>query len=275
MERATKEPEVMVEADTFVALIRRDWTRLEQIFKLPPWFPRLRERRDQAMLSPVEQERFLCALNIRIADGSFGQLVNVHADMTHHMHDMAAPGDPTGAIGQQRFLPWHRVYLLIFEQLLEGVHPDVTLPYWDWTKAGEESIPAWLAGYTPTVPTPTGSITVTRAPGSSGWLATIASNVPATMAVTDYTGFATQLEDIHDMVHVWVGGTMGGIATAPADPMFWMHHANIDRLWWMWQQSPAGSGKNPSLSGADAVLDPWSYTEPTTRDIIGLGYAYA
>jgi tyrosinase len=274
MAREAQEREAVLQADTFVELLRRDWTRLERIFKLPPWFPLVRERRDQAALSPTEQERFLCALNIRIADGSFGQLVNIHSDMTHHMHAMPAPGDPTGSIGQQRFLPWHRVYLLGFEQLLEGVHPEVTIPYWDWTKAGEESIPGWLAGYTPTVPTPTGSITVARAPGSASWLASIASNVTATLAVSGYTTFATQLEDIHNLVHVWVGGTMGGIATAPADPLFWMHHANVDRLWWQWQQSPAGTGKHPSLSGADAILDPWSYTEPMTRDITSLGYAY-
>jgi len=274
MAKETMEREGPLQDDTFVELLRRDWPRLGRIFKLPPWFPRVRERRDQAALSPAEQERFLCALSVRIADGSFGQLVNVHADMMHHMHNMPAPGDPTGAIGQQRFLPWHRVYLLVFEQLLEGVHPDVTIPYWDWTKAGEESIPAWLATFTPTVPTPTGPITVTRAPGSTAWLASIASGVPATLAVTNYTGFATQLEDIHNMVHVWVGGTMSGIPTAPADPIFWMHHANVDRLWWQWQQSPAGTGKNPSLTGTDALLDPWAYTEPMTRDITSLGYEY-
>jgi hypothetical protein len=64
------EREVVLQDDTFVELLQRDWARLERIFKLPPWFPRLRERRDQAALSPTEQERFLCALTIRIADGS-------------------------------------------------------------------------------------------------------------------------------------------------------------------------------------------------------------
>jgi tyrosinase len=67
-------------------------------------------------------------------------------------------------------------------------------------------------------------------------------------------------------VHVWVGGTMGFIATAPADPVFWMHHCNIDRLWWDWQQGR--TGQNPNLSGTGAqspVMDPWSYTEPQTR----------
>jgi tyrosinase len=35
--------------------------------------------------------------------------------------------------GWERFLPWHRIYLYEFEQALQDVCPDVTMPYWDWT----------------------------------------------------------------------------------------------------------------------------------------------
>jgi tyrosinase len=35
----------------------------------------------------------------------------------------------------------------------------------------------------------------------------------------------------HGSVHVHVGGTMGLFQTAGLDPVFWMHHCNIDRLW--------------------------------------------
>lgn len=35
--------------------------------------------------------------------------------------------------GWERFLPWHRIYLYEFEQALQDVAPNVTLPYWDWT----------------------------------------------------------------------------------------------------------------------------------------------
>jgi len=34
--------------------------------------------------------------------------------------------------GWEQFLPWHRIYLYQFEQALQDVVPDVTLPYWDW-----------------------------------------------------------------------------------------------------------------------------------------------
>jgi tyrosinase len=231
--------------------------------KFPPWlFAIPYARKDQAALTDQERGRLLCALNVLIQNGTFGQLVDIHADMSHHMH------------GTQRFLPWHRIYLLQLEHAIRAIHPDVALPYWDWTQEGEQSIPPWLQSVTPTVVTPTQTIAVIRAPGSQQDLQQIASNTPTVMQMTNFVDFWSGLEGIHNAVHVWVGGSMSMIPTAPADPIFWMHHANIDRLWWAWQTSPQGQGKNPNLTGPDAVMDPWSYTEADTRDITMLGYTY-
>jgi tyrosinase len=91
------------------------------------------------------------------------------------------------------------------------------------------------------------------------------------MAMSDFTSFASNLNGVHGGVHIWVGGAMSSVATAPADPIFWMHHANLDRLWY---SEPGNAGKNASLTGAAAVMDPWTYTEPDTRDITALGYTY-
>jgi tyrosinase len=38
----------------------------------------------------------------------------------------------------------------------------------------------------------------------------------------------------HGGVHVAVGGWMSSFDTAARDPIFWLHHANIDRLWEAW-----------------------------------------
>jgi tyrosinase len=146
----------------------------------------------------------------------------------HHMHHTL------------RFLPWHRVFLVRLERAMQAIHPDVSIPYWDWTNPAEQSFPPWLAPVLPTVVTPSRTITVNRSPGSSADLATIASNTPNALSQTTFNSFTSTLEAIHDSVHVWVGGSMGSIPTAPADPVFWMHHANIDRLWAVWQASAAG-----------------------------------
>ena len=71
---------------------------------------------------------------------------------------------------------------------------------------------------------------------------------------------------------MWVGGSMGGIPTAPTDPIFWMHHAEIDRIWAEWQA--VNPGQNPSLAGTAAIMDPWTENEQDTRDITALGYTY-
>jgi tyrosinase len=119
------------------------------------------------------------------------------------------------------------------------------------------------------------TVSVSRAPLSGNVLAQRVSNLNAVTQLTNFTDFATSLENIHNGVHDWVGGTMGLLETAAADPIFWMHHANIDRIWWQWQQSAQGTGKNPNLADADAIMDPWRYNESQTRDIANFNYTYA
>src|SRR5205807_3519977 len=126
----------------------------------------------------------------------------------------------------------------------------------------------------PTVQTPTRTVTVIRSPGSDAQLASIAAGVPSAMAETSYDNFSAPINGIHGSVHIWVGGTMSDASVSPADPVFWLHHANLDRLWWAWYNSPAGNHQDPELTGTDAVMDPWTYTEPDTRDIATLGYEY-
>lgn len=46
----------------------------------------------------------------------------------------------------------------------------------------------------------------------------------------------TQLPETHNAGHRFIGGHMGG-AFSPNDPVFWLHHANVDRLWANWQNN--------------------------------------
>lgn len=49
------------------------------------------------------------------------------------------------------------------------------------------------------------------------------------------SGFSAVMERYpHGAVHDSVGGQMGTVPTAAQDPVFWLHHANIDRLWYAW-----------------------------------------
>ncbi len=65
-------------------------------------------------------------------------------------------------------------------------------------------------------------------------------------------GLAGVLEQTpHGDVHVLVGGSglMSSFGTAALDPIFWLHHCNLDRLWERWVRAPAAghpAGKNPT-----------------------------
>jgi tyrosinase len=233
--------------------------RLDKRIKLPEWlFQKVCCRKSQAALTSNERQRYICAFNMINADGTLGQLVTAHQGM-YSQH------------GNLYLLPWHRIFLLLFEKALHRYHPDVCIPYWDWNDPDQQEFPAWLSGFLPTVNTAGGPITVMRSPGTAANLASSVASVPTALAQNNYSSFSSIINGVHGIVHGWVGGTMSSAHTSPADPVFWLHDANLDRLWWQWYNSAQGNHQNPVIAGA---LAPWSYTEPDTRNIISLGYEY-
>ncbi len=252
---------VLSRSMTFAKMVKANLRFLPDLKNLGWLFPQVCQRKDQSALTETEKERYICAFNMVNNDSTLGQFVDIHSEM-HMQHTNA------------RLLPWHRVFLYLFEEAPHNYHPDVCIPYWDWTKPEEQHFPDWLAGILPTVHTPTRTINVIRSPGSGGGLASIAAGTSSAMAKTNYNDFSGIINGIHGSVHIWVGGTMSDASVSPADPVFWLHHANLDRLWWVWYNGPQGNHQNPPLTGADAVMDPWTYTEANVRDIAALSYTY-
>ena len=62
----------------------------------------------------------------------------------------------------------------------------------------------------------------------------------------DSTGNYDSLESVHDQIHGLVGGHMAVVDYSAFDPVFYLHHCNVDRLFAIWQ-----------------ALNPDSYVEPT------------
>jgi tyrosinase len=187
------------------------------------------------------------------------------------------------------FLPWHRAYLYFFEKSLQDRVHGVTLPWWNWTmRHGEGLPPAYKSARSRDgTPNPLRSSPIqrsgrppgapartTRTPGAGGAppLPTLAE-VNRILALADFLDFQSQVEDIHNGVHVWVGGTMGTIATSAYDPIFWAHHAMIDRIWRLWQLRHPGS--RPPASLLDRALPPFAMTVRQTLSTTALGYDYA
>ena len=224
------------------------------------------------------------------------------------------------------FLPWHRLYLAAYEQIIQeyareiaGQYPRATrtryqnavetlrVPYWDW--ASNPSLPTILSQPTLNINTPNGVRSLEnplarytfrpipsanefpqnfplshaprtqRTPDSNGndQVAAINAAMQANSKTltdkvyylvarqSDYapfsnTGFPAErrngsydsLESIHNQVHGLVGGNghMAYVPFSTFDPLFWLHHCNIDRIWSIW-----------------AAINPDSYVSPQTNNI--------
>ncbi len=196
------------------------------------------------------------------------------------------------------FLPWHRAYLLFFERAIRDqspADPKVGLPWWDWTSAishtngvpkafsaatvGGKANPLYRARITAPTATPPINRNTRRFPGEPNELPT-RDDVNDVLDLPQFNDFSTQMEDLHDQIHGWtggsngsVGGDMGFLATAAWDPIFWSHHCMIDRLWYLWQQKHGVNNIPAAL--LPMVLNPFSMTVRDVLSVNHLGYEYA
>lgn len=65
------------------------------------------------------------------------------------------------------------------------------------------------------------------------------SSFRAAIGSSSYLTLRSRSEDLHNLVHRWANGNMI-TASSPNDPVFWMHHASIDRMWTLWQEKHPG-----------------------------------
>lgn len=189
------------------------------------------------------------------------------------------------------FLTWHRAYLRAFELALADAvgDPDFGLPYWDWTAAGTATLPPALtddqylddAGAqqdnplqrTRVVFPPNVDFWTNRQPGDPDWLTQATAQAMASVEEPDYFAMQDLLESGHDGLHGWVGGSMGSVTTAAFDPVFWFHHANVDRLWARWQDAHPNATIPAEVTGSSLVGFP--LTGAQVLDYKAMGYDYA
>jgi tyrosinase len=250
----------------------------------------LRHRLNVDSMSPAQLEALRSATSAAMAIAD-ERGYNYQAGI----HGLPLPVSCDIAHGHPIFLPWHRAYLYYFELALRDRQAEAMLPWWDWT--ADPAIPA--AYNEPTVagqPNPLYSAKVDplaleqaakagdrkapetiREPGADGAppLPTKA-NIEEVLALTSFEDFTGQLEELHNNVHMWVGGNkghMGDIQLAAFDPIFWAHHTMIDRVWRMWQLRHPQAGVPSSLLAE--ALPPFNMTVTQTLESNALGYDYA
>jgi tyrosinase len=244
--------------------LRRWWCR-----------PLYRVRKNQRDLTATEWARFIHAIEALAEPGigqpSYQAFVDLHdttmttmAGMTWGAHTMA------GHDGRN-FLSWHREYLAKLEARLRLMNPLVTIPYWNWVD--DRAIPAALSD-----PADLADWGITRGPFNGGllpdaaWMSTVMSTG---VSPADFRAFSSALESPHNRVHNVVGGTMS-TSRSPADPIFWLHHVFIDKLWADWQAVNTGAAFNPPNT-AEVLQAPPIMTRSVGQVLrtTSLGYVYA
>lgn len=189
------------------------------------------------------------------------------------------------------FLPWHRAYLYYLELAMQSQVPGVTLPWWDWTTT--DSLPqAYTEPEANGKPNPMFGNVVRvyrsgqdqqappRTPGAAA-----EANPPFVpplpykaqwkhaMEAKSFAVFQERIEEIHDNLHGWVGGIMGDRRWAAYDPLFYAHHAMVDRAWRIWQSRHPGALPHQDL--LDRPLRPNGITVRQVLYVRRLGYDYA
>lgn len=184
------------------------------------------------------------------------------------------------------FLPWHRAYLWWLEQAMQDQEKGASLPWWDWTKtrkipdiyeaANDGGVPNPLKGFTPNVPMAPDydGITTSRTPGADPRfrLATT-REIDNLITIRDWATFSDRLQNYHNHVHMWVGGSMTDPNVAAFDPIFFAHHSMIDRIWYLWQLKNGVATISPGL--LNLPLEPFGKTVKNVLEIQELGYEYA
>ncbi|MFE2547340.1 tyrosinase family protein [Streptomyces sp. NPDC059355] len=256
-------------------------------------------RKNQATLTPDEKSAFVNAVLELKRTGIYDRYVNAHNWYLLNDSDF---GDRTGHRAPS-FLPWHRRFLLDFEAALQRVDKNVSLPYWDWTADRTANSSLWASDFMGgTRRARDGQVLdgpfafqggkwaltvgvdrrtyLRRGLGSETPQLPTRADVDSVIALPVYdsapwnsasNGFRNALEgwrgvNLHNRVHVWVGGQMTS-AASPNDPVFWLHHAFIDKLWAEWQAKHPKSGYLPDVRTANvvdlrSVLSPWNNVTP-------------
>ncbi|KAI3457555.1 hypothetical protein Pfo_014218 [Paulownia fortunei] len=203
---------------------------------------------------------------------SFMQQANIHCAYCNGAYDQ--PGQGTLDLQVHNswlFFPFHRWYLYFYERILGKLIGDPTfaLPFWNWDNPKGMTIPPMFVDpksalydekrNQANLPPAVVDLGMT---GNTDPLQVVANNL--TIMYTEMIRGNSDVYDFmgqpyregtavnpgpgasergsHTAVHVWVGDPrqpsgedLGNFYSAGRDPLFYCHHANVDRMWSLWQ----------------------------------------
>ena len=220
-----------------------------------------RVRKNFLDMTELERCRYIRAVKtastVQPFKSEYDQLISIHGQLFDNgIHSDLHRFD----FNESCFLPWHRWYILAYENILRKVDCRVTVPYWDWSLDSQSPFTSdvWnsdLCKYTGLGGDGNPSCVTTGPFATPGWQLTPSAQnaclgrnfhrmVPHCGAVQNllettvaqFYNFLVNLEVVkHNQVHARIGGTMRG-SESPNAPEFFFHHGFIDKIWANWQE---------------------------------------
>ncbi|KAI0405805.1 Di-copper centre-containing protein [Xylaria palmicola] len=217
-------------------------------------------RKSWAALTAKEKQDYinadLCLMSlppksgIKGATSRWDELQYAHAAQVGYVHFVGA------------FLPFHRYFMTVHEHLLRA-ECDYTgpLPYWNETAdvghiagsslfSGEPNFGGNGTGSDRCIADgpfanltlhikedlTTGDYCITRFLNDFAFSSEARANIESCLREADYSGAWRCIENApHNGGHGGVGGLMTNLYLSPGDPVFYLHHGFLDRIWWEWQ----------------------------------------
>jgi tyrosinase len=202
----------------------------------------VRVRKNANALTAGERDRLVAA---------FAQLNNQGAGRFADFRNMHTQASDPEAHRRPGFLPWHRAYLLDLERELQAIDPSVALPYWRFDQPAPNLFKPEFIGTSDQ----NGTVQFSSSNPLQFWVtdgiqgvnrlpdfdtntepANVISQAQTLALGTQYPAFRTMEGNPHGFAHTSFDGSIGSIPTAARDPLFFLLHCNVDRLWARWQR---------------------------------------
>ncbi|KAJ2704538.1 hypothetical protein FB645_003188 [Coemansia sp. IMI 203386] len=250
----------------------------------------MRVRRSAHSLSPSDWQRIHRVVDQLHSQGQFDRFAGSHQTVFGDVH------------GKSAFFPFHRRFVLEFENMGRRIDPEFTIPYWDTTRdyrdpassailrngtlggngQGPDGCVAdgiqanWQLGF------PSRHCMKRQYNNGNNMRPWFSPEVISSYIQADkrLDAFREHIEfSIHGATHLGLGGD-AATRYAPNDFFFHMHHANIDRLWWQWQNNQDtmfdynGPGPRGEATLDDAIPQDRSVAlgSAPVRSVMVLGY---
>ncbi|KAJ2497714.1 hypothetical protein GGH96_004897 [Coemansia sp. RSA 1972] len=241
-------------------------------------------RKELLSLTASEWNLYKAILTAMQRDGWFQWFAYLHRTWFSQIH------------GHSQFFPFHRRFVHEWERVGKQYNGAFAQPYWDEmrdyrTPASSQVLTSnWVggngqganfcvqnglqAGWTMTYPNShcftrnfrnNGNPTSWYSPEYISSFVQTSANMAAFRPGIEYS--------LHGIVHLDIGGEMSQ-PTSPNDWIFMLHHANLDRLWWQWQNNGhMWTMDGPNADGsAISINSNIAYFNEPIRNVMQLGY---